>query len=158
RLPVAAASALVMLETLVGLAGPILTMRAIDDGIRHRDLGFLDRVAILYVTMLIAQFVVGYYNNVIIQRVGQHVMLDLRMAIFRRLQRLPVRFYDRNPVGRLMTRVTNDVDVLNELATAGIVALFGDLASVIGITVVMLNLNVELSGVTFSVLPLIAVV
>ncbi len=158
RLQMGVAALLVMGEKVVSLAGPILTMDAIDNGIRHRDLAHLDRVALLYAAMLIAQFVLGYFNAVMIQRVGQHVMLDLRTALFRQLQRLPVSFYDRNPIGRLMTRVTNDVDVLNELATAGIDALFGDLVLIVGTAVLMLRLNAELTGVTFSVLPLIAIV
>jgi ABC-type multidrug transport system fused ATPase/permease subunit len=108
--------------------------------------------------VLAAGFVLGHFNHVLIQRVGQRVMLDLRVALFRHLQRLPVSFYDRNPIGRLMTRVTNDVDVLNELATAGVIAVFGDFFTLVGITVAMVRLNAELMGVTFSVLPLIAVV
>ena len=92
------------------------------------------------------------------QRVGQHVMMDLRMAIFRQLQRLPLAFFDRNPLGRLMTRVTNDVDVLNELVTSGVVALFADVFALVGILIVMWRLNAELLGVAFSVVPLIFLV
>ena len=158
RVTMGVAALLATAEKLASLAGPILTMDAIDNGIRHRDLAHLDRVALLYAAMLLAQFVLGYLNTVLIQRVGQHVMLDLRSALFRQLQRLPVSFYDRNPIGRLMTRVTNDVDVLNELATAGIDALFGDLVLIVGTAAIMLSLNAELTGVTFSVLPLIAIV
>ena len=90
------------------------------------------------------------------QRVGQHVMLDLRLAaVPRTCSACRSPFFDRNPVGRLMTRVTNDVDVLNELFTAGVVALFGDLFTLVGIVIAMAQLNVELLAVTFSVLPLI---
>src|SRR5438552_3504057 len=92
------------------------------------------------------------------QRVGQHIMLDLRLALFRHLQRLPISFYDRTPIGRLMTRVTNDVDVLNELFTAGVVATVGDVFALVGIVVAMIHLNVELLAVAFSVLPLIFLV
>ena len=154
----AVAAVFVLLESIVQLAGPYLTKEAIDNGIRHRDLGHLQLVAVLYLTMLVVGLGVGYLNNQIIQRVGQHVMLDLRMALFRQLQRLPVSFYDRTPVGRLMTRVTNDVDALNELATAGIMAIFGDLFTVVGIVFAMWRLNAELLLVTFSVLPLIVLV
>jgi ATP-binding cassette subfamily B protein len=154
----AVAAVFVLLESVVQLAGPYLTKEAIDNGIRHRDLAHLHFVAILYLAMLAVGLGVGYLNNQIIQRVGQHVMLDLRMALFRQLQRLPVSFYDRTPVGRLMTRVTNDVDALNELATAGIMAIFGDLFTVVGIVFAMWRLNAELLLVTFSVLPLIVLV
>ena len=139
----AVAAVFVLLESVVQLAGPYLTKEAIDNGIRHRDLAHLDLVAVLYLTMLAVGLGVGYLNNQIIQRVGQHVMLDLRMALFRQLQRLPVSFYDRTPVGRLMTRVTHDVDALNELATAGIMAIFGDLFTVVGIVFAMWRLNVR---------------
>ena len=154
----ALAGVLVMLDALVGLAGPYLTKEAIDNGIRHHDLGHLQRVAMLYLAVLLVGFGLGYLHNQLMQRIGQHVMMDLRMSIFRHLQRLPLSFYDRNPIGRLMTRVTNDVDTLNELVSAGVVALFGDLFALIGIVVAMVTLNAELLAVTFSVLPLIVVV
>src|SRR5207302_10332715 len=101
---------------------------------------------------------VGCLRRGILQRVGQRVMLDLRTALFRQRQRLPVSFFDRHAVGRLMTRVTNDVDVLNELVTAGTVALFGDAFALVGIVLAMVRLNAELMVVTFSVLPLIVMI
>ena len=148
----------VLLDAVVQLAGPWLTMQAIDHGIRHRDLGHLDRVAALYVSVLVVGFGLGYLQTLIMQSVGQNIMMDLRMALFRHLQRLPVAFFDRNPVGRLLTRVTNDVDVLNELFTAGVVAIFGDVFTLLGIIIAMSRINAELMGVAFSVLPLIVIV
>ena len=158
RARVAAAIAVVGLDAVAQLAGPWLTMQAIDNGIRHKDLGHLDRVATLYVAVLLVALGLGYLQTQIMQRVGQQIMMDLRMAIFRHLQRLPVAFFDRNPVGRLLTRVTHDVDVLNELFTAGVVAIFGDLLTLLGILIAMSRINAELMGVAFSVLPLILVV
>jgi ATP-binding cassette, subfamily B, multidrug efflux pump len=158
RRQVAFAAIVVLADAMVGLAGPYLTKEAIDNGIRHRDLGHLDNVATLYLSTLVMAFGLGYLHQQLMQRVGQHVMLDLRMALFRQLQRLPLSFYDRNPIGRLMTRVTNDVDVLNELFTAGVIALFGDLFALIGIVIAMVGLNAELLAVTFSVLPVIVIV
>jgi ATP-binding cassette subfamily B protein len=155
---VAAAIAVVILDAVAQLAGPWLTMQAIDNGIRHRDLGHLDRVALLYLAVLLIGFGLGYLQTQIMQSVGQRIMMDLRMALFRHLQRLPVSFFDRNPVGRLLTRVTSDVDVLNELFTAGVVAIFGDLFTLLGILIAMSQINAELMAVAFSVLPLIAVV
>ena len=152
---IALAGLLVLLESLAQLAGPYLTKEAIDRGIRHRDLAHLDRVALLYLGTLVAAFAFGFLQTRVIQRVGQRVMLDLRTALFRHLQRLPVAYFDRTPIGRLMTRVTNDVEALNELATAGVLAVFGDLFTVVGIIVAMVRLNGELLLVTFSVLPLI---
>ena len=152
------AGVVVIADAIVSLVYPWLTKEAIDHGIRHHDLRFLDHVALLYLSLLIVGFGLGYLQNQIMQRVGQHVMLDLRTELFRKLQRLPLAYFDRNPIGRLMTRLTGDVDVLNELVTAGVGALFGDLFALIGIVVAMSRLNAELLGVTFSVLPLIVVV
>ena len=131
RAQVAFAVAVVVLDAVAQLAGPWLTMKAIDNGIRHRDLIYLDRVAALYFGVLLVAFGLGYLQTQIMQRVGQQVMMDLRMALFRHLQRLPVSYFDRNPVGRLLTRVTHDVDVINELFTAGVVAIFGDLLTLL---------------------------
>ncbi|MBI1798570.1 MAG: ABC transporter ATP-binding protein, partial [Candidatus Eisenbacteria bacterium] len=155
---VAVAGLVVVADALVTLIYPWLTKEAIDHGIRHHDLRFLDHVALVYVSLLAAGFGLGYVQNQIMQRVGQHVMLDLRTELFGKLQRLPIAHYDRNPIGRLMTRLTSDVDVLNELVIAGVGALFGDLFALIGIVIAMCRLNAELLGVTFSVLPLIVIV
>jgi ATP-binding cassette subfamily B multidrug efflux pump len=155
---VIAAIVVVIFDAVVQLAGPWLTMQAIDNGIRHHDLGYLDRVATLYMAVLLVGFGLGYLQTQIMQSVGQRVMMDLRMALFRHLQRLPVAFFDRNPVGRLLTRVTSDVDVLNEMFTAGVVAIFGDLFTLLGILIAMSRINAELMAVAFSVLPLILVV
>ena len=158
RTEVAAAVAVVLVDAVMQLAGPWLTMQAVDNGIRHHDLGYLDRVAVLYLSVLLVSFGLGYLQTQLMQNVGQRIMMDLRMALFRHLQRLPVAFFDRHPVGRLLTRVTSDVDVLNELFTAGVVAIFGDLFTLLGILIAMSRINLELMAVSFSVLPLIAVV
>ena len=155
---VAFAGAVVILDALVTLVYPWLTKEAIDHGIRHHDLRFLDHMALVYLALLAAGFGLGYLQNQIMQRVGQHVMLDLRTELFHKLQRLPLAYFDRNPIGRVMTRLTGDVDVLNELVTAGVGALFGDLFVLIGIVIAMCRLNAELLIVTFSVIPLIVIV
>jgi ATP-binding cassette subfamily B protein len=158
RAQVAFAVCVTLAEAAVQLAFPYLTKEAIDTGIRHRDTYQLDRLAIVYLAALAVAFGLGYLQSQLMQRVGQNIMRDLRSAIFVHLQRLPVSYFDRNPIGRLMTRVTNDVDVLNEMFSAGIIALFGDLFMLVGIIVAMARLNVELLVVTFSVLPLILIV
>src|SRR5215470_15049236 len=89
---------------------------------------------------------------------GQKVMLDMRRQIFGHLQRLHVGFFDRHPVGRLMTRVTTDVDAVNELFTSGVVTVFGDLFTLLGIMGVMLAMNLKLALVTFSVIPFFFVI
>jgi ATP-binding cassette subfamily B protein len=154
---VAGATVVVIADALLQLVGPWLTKEAIDFGMRHRDLGYLDRVAMLYLAVLMAGFGLGWLHHQIMQRVGQRLMMDLRTDLFRHLQRLPLSHFDRTPIGRLMTRVTNDVDTLNELVTGGVVAVFGDLFLLVGIVIAMVRLNAELLGVTFSVLPLIVI-
>ena len=90
------------------------------------------------------------------QWAGQMVMFDLRSQIFRHLQRMHIGFYDKNPVGRLVTRVTTDVDALNEMFTSGVVSIFEDVFVLAGIIVIMLRMNWKLALITFAVLPLIA--
>src|SRR5437762_3849279 len=92
------------------------------------------------------------------QLTGQRLMFDLRMELYAHLQRLDLKYYDRNPVGRLMTRVTSDVDVLNDLFTSGVVTIFGDVFTLVGIMAVMLGMNWRLALVAFAVLPLIVLV
>ena len=157
RRHVALAIVIALAGSLVHLAGPYLTKEAIDFGIRHRDLGHLDKVALLYVLALVLGLALGYIETQLMQKVGQRIMLDLRMALFRHLQRLPVSYFDRHPVGRVLTRVTNDVDVLNELFTTGLVSFIGDVFLLLGILVAMVQLNAELMGVAFSVFPLIVI-
>ena len=158
RIQVAGAVVVTLAAAGVQLAYPWLTKEAIDLGIRHRDTYVLDRIALAYASALAVGMGLGYLQAQIMQRVGQSLMRDLRADVFRHLQRLPISYFDRQPVGRMMTRVTNDVDVLNEMFTAGIDALFGDLFILVGIVVAMAKLNVELLVVTFSVLPLMILV
>ena len=155
---VAAAVVVTLAAAAIQLAYPWLTKEAIDLGIRHRDTYVLDRIALAYLSALLMGMGLGYLQTQVMQRVGQGLMVDLRSDLFRHLQRLPVSYFDSQPIGRLMTRVTNDVEVLNEMFTAGIDALFGDLFILTGIVVAMAQLNVELLVVTFSVLPVMVLV
>ena len=111
----------------------------------------------LYVLVLAASFALEYAQTYMMQMIGQRIMFDMRMEIYRHLQRLDLSFYDRNPVGRLMTRVTTDVDVINDLFTSGVVAAFGDLFMLTGIMATLLWMDWRLALITFSVLPLILV-
>jgi len=139
------------------LAQPYLVKVAIDRHIATGERAGLDRLAALYGLILLAAFAAEYLQTWAMQMTGQRIMFDIRAAIYRHLQRLDVRYYDRNPVGRLMTRVTSDVDVLNELFTSGVVTIFGDVFTLVGIMVVMLWMEWRLALVTFTVLPLIIV-
>lgn len=144
---------------LLDLAGPYLTKIAIDRYIApHRPSG-LTWILALYLGSLIVGFAMRYGQNYFMQWIGQRVMLDLRAQIFSHLQRLPLRFFDKNPVGRLMTRMTSDVDALNDLLTQGVVSIAGDLVTLVGIVIVMFILvSWQLALVSLSVMPIIAIV
>jgi ATP-binding cassette subfamily B protein len=158
KLQVAVATAAIIGHSVLELAPPYLVKLVIDRYIPARDLNGLTFVAGLYLATLAGSFVLDYAQTWILQLTGQRIMFDIRMQIYEHLQRLDVRFYDRNPVGRLMTRVTTDVDVLNDLFTSGVVSVFGDLFTLVGIMAMMIWLDWRLAIVAFSVLPLIWVV
>jgi ATP-binding cassette subfamily B protein len=152
------ATALGLAQSACEIVQPWLVKIAIDGDIAHGDFTGLTQVAVLYLCVLAAGFVVTYFQASIMQGVGQSIMYDLRLALFTKLQRMSLPFYDRNPVGRLMTRVTSDVDVLNDLFTSGVVTIVGDIATLVGIMIAIAIMNAELAVVAFSVLPLIFVV
>jgi ATP-binding cassette, subfamily B, multidrug efflux pump len=162
----------ILLKVVLGpdVIGPFLTAIAIDKylsfthGTHHT---FLDRwlnpnpligvgqIAALYLASLLFNFVLEFVQTYLMQWTGQKVMFDLRRQIFRHLQHMHVAFYDKNPVGRLVTRVTTDVDALNEMFTAGVVSIFEDVFILGGIVFVMLRMQWKLALITFAVLPII---
>src|SRR5262245_29500928 len=152
------ALAAIVAETGAQLAQPYLIKVAIDRYIAAGQLAGLGRLAILFLAVLVVSFAAEYVQTWTMQMTGQRIMFDLRMAIYGHLQRLDLTYYDRNPVGRLMTRVTSDVDILNDLFTSGVVTVFGDVFLLAGIMVVMLWMNWRLALVAFAVLPLIVLV
>jgi ATP-binding cassette subfamily B protein len=158
RAQVSVAFVAITLGAGMALAQPYLMKLAIDQHIATRQLEGLPGLAATYVAVLVIAFVAEYTQTWTMQLTGQRIMFDMRMAIYRHLQRLDVRYYDHNPVGRLMTRVTSDVDVLNDLFTSGVVTIFGDVFTLIGIMGVMLWMNWKLALVAFAVLPLIGLV
>src|SRR5262245_5043164 len=163
----------------LGLAGPPLTKAAIDLFIKPDPskpasrfglflgnlavkLGFggspyqgVTFIALVFLLANIAAFAVQYIQGMVLQTMGQKIMYDLRQEIFRHLQRLQITYYDRNPVGRLMTRLTTDVDALNEMFTAGVITVFGDVAMVFYILIWMFRVNWRLALVSFAILPLL---
>ena len=145
-------------HSALDLAPPYLTKIVIDRYIPIGDLRGLGTLAALYLVALIASFVLEYLQTWTMQVIGQRIMFDLRMELVTHLHRLDLRFYDRNPVGRLMTRLTTDVDVLNELFTSGVVSVFGDVFTLIGIMGVLIWMDWRLAIAAFSVLPLIAAI
>jgi ATP-binding cassette subfamily B protein len=148
----------ILVGSLAALAQPYLIKVAIDQHIATATPEGLEQLAILYLVFLVTAFGAEYVQTYTLLLTGQRIMFDLRMAIYGHLQRLDLRYYDRNPVGRLMTRVTSDVDALNDLFAAGVVTIFGDVFTLVGITAVMVWMDWRLAFVALSVVPLIAIV
>ena len=148
---------LILMESSLEVTFPWLTKISIDRYIRAGNLRGLAVIAAVYIFLLLVRFVCSTAETYVLQNTGQKIMYDMRMETFRHLHTLPVSFYDRNPVGRLITRVVTDVDVLNEMFSAGIVSIFGDIFTLLGILIAIMVLNWQLGLVTMSVVPLIFV-
>jgi ATP-binding cassette subfamily B protein len=171
RWQVAIALASIVLKSFADVLGPYLTKVAIDrylapakgassgiwSWLSPRPITGIAQIAAIYVGLLVFSFLLEFLQTYFMQWTGQKVMFDLRRQIFRHLQRLHVAFFDKNPVGRLVTRVTTDVDALNEMFTSGVVSIFEDLFVLFGILGVMLCMNWKLALITFAVLPFIVV-
>ena len=171
RWQVAIALVSILLKSFSDVLGPYLTKVAIDrylaptkagasglwSWLSPRPLTGIAQISAIYVGLLLATFVFEFLQTYYMQWTGQKVMFDLRSQIFRHLQRLHIAFFDRNPVGRLVTRVTTDVDALNEMFTSGVVSIFEDVFVLAGIVGIMLCMNWKLALITFAVLPLIVV-
>jgi ATP-binding cassette, subfamily B, multidrug efflux pump len=140
------------------LAQPYLVKIAIDRYIASGDLAGMNRIAAIFLAVLLGSFAAEFLETYLLQMTGQRIMFDLRTQIYGHLQRLDIAYYDRHPVGRLMTRVTSDVDALNDLFASGVVSVFGDIFTLVGIMAVLLSMDWRLALVTFSVLPLIVAV
>jgi len=174
RWQVAIALASIFLKSFADVLGPYLTKVAIDrylapkaaptasssgiwSWLSPNAITGIAQIAAIYVGLLLFSFLLEFLQTYYMQWTGQKVMFDLRRQIFRHLQRLHVAFFDKNPVGRLVTRVTTDVDALNEMFTSGVVSIFEDLFVLAGILGVMLCMNWKLALITFAVLPFIVV-
>jgi ATP-binding cassette, subfamily B, multidrug efflux pump len=166
---VVVALAAIILKSGLDVLGPYLTKVAIDkylakspnshswigDRLSSAPLTGIAQIGGLYVGILIFTFTLEFIQTYLMQWTGQKVMFDLRRQIFRHLQFMHVGFFDKNPVGRLVTRVTTDVDALNEMFTAGVVSIFEDVFVLAGIIAIMMKMNWKLALITFAVLPLI---
>ena len=163
------ALAAIILKAGADVLGPYLTKVAIDKYLERvpgthspfdrwlnpQPWTGIAQIAFLYVGLLAFSFFLEFLQTYFMQWTGQKVMFDLRSQIFRHLQRMHIGFFDKNPVGRLVTRVTTDVDALNEMFTAGVVSIFEDVFVLVFILAIMLNMNWKLALITFAVLPLI---
>lgn len=149
---------IVLITTVLFLLCPYLFGYAIDHGISKGDTALLYKTAFAILgieTLRLLLVVVQSYN---IQAIGQKVMLDIRMELFRHVQSLPVSFFDKNPVGRVVTRLTNDIAAIGELFSAGVIVVIGDIFIIIGIFVAMIMLNWKLAIITLSVFPIIVII
>jgi ATP-binding cassette subfamily B multidrug efflux pump len=155
RLQVAGAVLMLIAASGLELVGPWLTKIALDRAVPTADTDLLGTLAAVFIGSLLAAAALEYLRTLLTTWIGQKVMLDIRGQVFSRLQRLELAFFDRNPVGRLMTRVTSDVEVLNEMFTSGVVTIFGDIFTIGAIVTAMLLLDWRLALVSFAVLPLV---
>lgn len=144
-----------LVVSLLELAFPLLIKRAIDGHIQPGDMQGLVGLSVVYLVLLIVVFALRYAQLYLTQLLGQRIMHDLRMEIFRHVQSLHIGYFDRNPVGRIMTRLTNDVEVLNQMFTSGVVSVFGDVVTLFGIMGILFYLNWKLALVTMLVVPLL---
>jgi ATP-binding cassette subfamily B multidrug efflux pump len=159
----------IILKSFADVLGPYLVKVAVDrylaptkgstsglwNWLSPTPLTGMAQISTIYFGLLIFTFVLEFLQTYYMQWTGQQIMFDLRSQIFRHLQRMHVAFYDKNPVGRLVTRVTTDVDALNEMFTSGVVSIFEDLFVLAGILGIMLCMNWKLALITFAVLPFI---
>ncbi len=166
---VAVALAAIILKSGLDVLGPFLTKIAIDkylaktpsshswigDRLSSSPMRGIAQIGGLYVAILVFTFLLEFVQTYLMQWTGQKVMFDLRKQIFRHLQYMHVAFFDKNPVGRLVTRVTTDVDALNEMFTAGVVSIFEDVFVLAGIIGIMMTMSWKLALITFAVLPVI---
>src|SRR5277367_4495311 len=165
------ALASILIKAGADVLGPYLTRIVVDrylapvHGLRtpfdrflsNKPLVGIGQIAGLYVGLLVFSFLLEYLQTYYMQWAGQKTMFDMRAQIFRHLQRMHIGFYDKNPVGRLVTRVTTDVDAVNEMFTSGVVSIFEDVFVLAGIIAIMLRMNWKLALITFAVLPLIGI-
>src|SRR6202034_2239464 len=171
RWQVAIALVSIIFKSFADVLGPYLTKVAIDrylapakgvtSGVWRwlspRPLTGIAQIASIYVGLLVFSFLLEFLQTYYMQWTGQKVLFDLRSQIFRHLQRMHIGFYDKNPVGRLVTRVTTDVDAVNEMFTSGVVSIFEDVFVLAGIIAIMLRMNWKLALITFAALPLIGI-
>src|SRR2546430_14301846 len=160
RIPIVVLVFLILLA-LVDLVGPALIGYGIDHYIApttqtlseaQRSIRLLE-VSCIYLFVLSIGMILRYLHVLLLSIIGQHILFDMRSQMFDHLQRLSLSYFDHNPVGRLMTRLTNDIDALNEMFTSGAISILGDVLTIIGITILLLVINWQLALVTFVVLP-----
>ncbi len=154
---VIAAIFLLLATTGLALAQPLLIQQVIDRDIVNGTTDDLWWITLLYMAIVVLMFIFRYIQSMFMVLVSQKVMNDLRMKLFRHLQRMSIAFYDSNPVGRLVTRLTNDISALDQLLTAGAITIIADVFMIIGVAIVLLFISWELALITFVIMPILAV-
>ena len=149
---------MVLITTVLFLLGPYLFGYAIDHGISKGDKPLIYKMALVLLCIQTLRLLLVMAQSYNIQVIGQKVMLDMRMELFNHVQSLPLSFFDKNPVGRIVTRLTNDIAAIGELFSAGVIVVIGDVFIIVGIFVAMFILNVKLALITLSVFPIIVVI
>ena len=147
---------LLLAVSILNLTGPYLTKIVIDDHIKEGNINGLDVIAAIYFSVLIFSFIFQFVQTYLMQYIGQKVMFDLRSQVFSHLHKMSFSYFDKNPIGKTITRVVNDVEVLNEMLTSGLILIFSDLFTLFGIFFVMLYLDWKLTLVVCIVFPLLA--
>ena len=151
---IGAAILITIAGSVFGPLRPYLTKVAIDDNIARHDLHGLAITSMLLALVILLDGLKQYASTWITQIIGQKAVFTIRMDVFRHLQKLPARFYDRNPIGRLITRTTNDIESLNEMLSSGVISILGDIAQVLFIVVLMFWLDWQLTLIVLAILPL----
>jgi len=151
----AIALAAMLATAATGLVAPILMKTAIDRGMKKGDVQILTVVAALYVITYLLRWAFNYRQSLAVATLGQRVIYDIRHRLFSHLQNQSLSFFDKREVGRIIARLTSDTDALNELLTSGSLSLVTDLLTVVGIIVIMVKMNLELSLLTFTIVPFI---
>ena len=144
---------LLFLVSAAQLVQPYILKRGIDLYIVEKQIDGLMNLSGFFVLALVAEFVFRFLQLYVLERTGQNLMLDLRMHVFAHLQKLPAKYFDRHPVGRLMTRVTSDIEALNEAFTSGLVMMLADTIRIIGIVTILLWMDWKLALITFAIIP-----
>lgn len=152
---IALAVLMIIVAAVLETVGPYLTQIAVDKYIIPGDYEGLVTIITIYISVLAGNFLIRYLQILLTQYVGQKIIYDLRNQVFSHLQRLHQQYFDKNPVGRLMTRVTSDVEALNQMFTQGLVMIFGDIFLIAGIVIMMVSIHLELALWTFGVIPLL---
>jgi ATP-binding cassette subfamily B protein len=149
---------MVFTATLMFLLGPYIFGYAIDHGISKGDKGMIIKMALLLLGIETFRVLLTIAQSYNIQAIGQKVMMDIRMELFSHIQTLPVSYFDKTPVGRLVTRLTNDISAMGELFSAGIIVVIGDVFIICGVIITMFLLNAKLALITLSVFPVLVVI